>query len=141
MKFSFVAAIAAVALAATTEASSRLQAYNADNLGGFCASMDVLAYDTCYTISPYYQPKSASYFNDDPYANQITVIFFETANCGGKWTRSSSVVPYGTSVRWGRLEHVYGVAGSIVVQKSKVNSGNGEINQYSRATILPWTPC
>ncbi|KAF9364157.1 hypothetical protein BGX34_002372 [Mortierella sp. NVP85] len=137
MRSSFVAAIAAVALTATTEASSRLQAYNADYLGGFCASMDVLAYDTCYTLSTSYQPKSASYFNDDFYANQITVIFFETANCGGKSTRYSSVVPYGTSVWWGRL----GVAGSFVVQKSKVDSGNGEINQYLRATSLPWTSC
>ncbi|KAK3814406.1 MAG: hypothetical protein J3Q66DRAFT_402957 [Benniella sp.] len=133
MKFSFIAAIAAAALAITADARSEIVLYNKENLQGTCASFPVHDYDVCYIISEFYQPKSASYYNDDSSTDQVTVTFYETGNCGGKWRRISSKMPYRAKTSWNKIEYVYGVAGSVMVQKSKDITGNGKSSQYRKA--------
>ncbi|KAF9974675.1 hypothetical protein BGZ73_001859 [Actinomortierella ambigua] len=142
MKLSFVAALAAAALAATSDAAnSMVRLYNLDNHKGDCRQFPVYKYDVCYTISEFYLPRSARYFNADPHKNELTVTFFETGNCGGKYTRASGPMKQNVWHGWGKLDNVYGIAGSVMVHGAATSAGSGKVTQYKPAFNADWSNC
>ncbi|KAF9162611.1 hypothetical protein DFQ27_000352 [Actinomortierella ambigua] len=139
MKLSFVATLSAIALAVTSEAAeSALRLYNLDNTKGNCRSFPIRAYDTCYTISEFYLPRSASFVNNDPHKSKLSVTFYETGNCGGKWTRASGPMKNGIWNSWGKLGSVHSRAGSVLVHGAETSNGDGKIDQYKPAVIADW---
>ncbi|KAF9580541.1 hypothetical protein BGW38_002785 [Lunasporangiospora selenospora] len=142
MKISSIAvAVATFALAATSDAANSLiRAYNQEGFKGACNSFPVLQYNACYIASDFHLLRSASYTNEDSNNNKITVIFFETGNCGGKWSRASGTYPKGITQLWGALGPVGGKVGSIIVQNVLTNGpASGTIDQYLPATRAKWT--
>ncbi|GJJ75205.1 hypothetical protein EMPS_07563 [Entomortierella parvispora] len=139
MKFSIVAAISAITLAVTSDAAL-MKLYNLQDIKGSCDSFPISKYDWCYTISQFYLPRSASFLNQDPNSGLISVTFFETGNCGGKYTRISG--NFGTNVfqQWPQLGTLSGIAGSVMVTKGG-KTGQGTINQYHGAEIAQLGSC
>ena len=141
MKFSAVIAFSALVLAATSEAAanSMLRAYNQANKKGACNAFPVLAYNTCYTVNNFYNMQSASYKSADAFNDNVSVLFFETSNCGGDYTRFSGKMSNGNTYSWGSLKSVNGKVGSIYVSNILSNNGEGSINQNLAAYAASWT--
>ena len=140
MKFSILAAVSAIALAITSEAAT-LKFFNLQDTKGNCRALPLSAYGTCYTVSEFYLPRSASFLNQDPYASQMTLTFFETGNCGGRFTRASASFPTTDWVSWGELGSVNGIIGSVMLEKTTVSNGDGTVNQYTPASFAQWKNC
>lgn len=139
MKLSFVATISAIVLATTSNAeNSVLRLFNLENHKGNCRAFPLTAYGDCYTVSEFYLPRSASFHNADTKNDKITLTFFETGNCGGKWTRISGQMSTTTWSSWGRLGSVTGIVGSVMVQNTLTSNDDGTINQYRPAFIAKW---
>ncbi|KAF9374411.1 hypothetical protein CPC16_001327 [Podila verticillata] len=86
MKFSIVAAISAIVLAVTSDAAS-VKLWNLQDSKGDCSILPVAKYDTCYTVSEFYLPRSAGFLNGDFGTDKLSLAFFETGNCDGKWLK------------------------------------------------------
>ncbi|GJJ78911.1 hypothetical protein EMPS_11270 [Entomortierella parvispora] len=140
MKFSILAAVSAIALAATSDAAT-LKLFNLQDEKGNCRALPLTEYGTCYTVSEFYLPRSASFLNQDSSASQMTLTFYETGNCGGKYTRASATFPTSSWSSWGKLGSVNGIVGSVMLEKTKVSNGDGSITQYKPATFAQWQNC
>ncbi|KAF9970523.1 hypothetical protein BGZ73_006770 [Actinomortierella ambigua] len=141
MKLSFVAALATTALAITSDAAkSRIRLYDKDMFKGNCKEFIMEDYDSCYTISEFFQPRAAQFLNGDPFRDGLSITFFETGNCGGKYTRASHAMKQNVWQSWGKLQNVYGIAGSVMV-RGPDTAGNGKITQYKRAKVPELKEC
>ncbi|KAG0270325.1 hypothetical protein DFQ27_008339 [Actinomortierella ambigua] len=79
MKMLFVATLSAIALAVTSEAAeSAPRLFNLGDTKGNCRL-----------------PRLASFVNNDPHKFKLSVTFYETGNCDGKWTRASGPMKNG----------------------------------------------
>ncbi|KAF9211804.1 hypothetical protein BGZ59_007593 [Podila verticillata] len=94
MKFSIVAAISAIVLAVTSDAAS-VKLWNLQDSKGDCSILPVAKYDTCYTVSEFYLPRSAGFLHGDFGTDKLS----------------------SPSSRLGQLANVSGIAGSVMVQK------------------------
>ncbi|KAF9899001.1 hypothetical protein BX616_003370 [Lobosporangium transversale] len=141
MKFSILATIAAMALAVSTDAYSKVSLHTGDDLGGSCRNFEITKYDQCINVSDFKNARSAAYYHDDPHAKEITLTFYESKNCGGKWTRSGFKSRVGTRYSWGKLQNVYGKVGSVVLHKGRFPSGNGVIKQHLPSKSANFKKC
>ncbi|KAF9371836.1 hypothetical protein CPB97_001685 [Podila verticillata] len=139
MKFSIVATISAIVLAVTSDAAS-VKLWNLQDSKGDCSIFPVAKYDTCYTVSEFYLPRSAGLLNGDSSTDKLSITFFETGNCGGKYLRLAGTFKTGTWTSYGQLASVNGIAGSVMLQKGGAG-GQGTINQYKAAEFAKFGRC
>ncbi|KAF9982516.1 hypothetical protein BGZ75_006104 [Mortierella antarctica] len=139
MKISIVAAISAIVLAGASDAAS-LKIWNLQDTKGDCSTLPLSKYDVCYTISEFYLPRSASLYNADPHTDKLSLTFFETGNCGGKYTQFGGAFKTSLWYSWYKLGNVNGIAGSVMLQKGGSNT-EGTINQYKPAEFAKFTKC
>ncbi|KAF9567290.1 hypothetical protein EC968_003270 [Mortierella alpina] len=139
MKFSIIAAISAIVLAGASDAAS-LKVWNLQDTKGDCGIFPISKYDVCYTISEFYLPRSASFNNADPNTEKLSLTFFETGNCGGKYAKVAGSWKTSLWYSWYKLGNVNGIAGSVMLQKGG-SSGEGTINQYKPAEIAKFSRC
>ncbi|KAK3820026.1 MAG: hypothetical protein J3Q66DRAFT_368058 [Benniella sp.] len=140
MKFSLIAAASAIAFAATSEAG-RVNLYSKEKHGGTCKGFTTSVYGACYDVSAFKSVKSAAYLSSDNFADSFTLTFFETANCGGKWTRASGKWPAGQWQYWPTLEYVSGNVKSVWITKTVETPGNGYDNVKRPSTKAGLGPC
>jgi len=139
MKFSIVAAISAIALAVSSEAA-QVKIFNLQDAKGDCSVFPVDKYDTCYTISQFYLPRTASFHNDDSSTSKLSITFYETGNCGGKYYRLAGDWKTKLWYTWGTLGNVNGIAGSFMLTKGG-SFETGTVNQYKAAEFAKLAKC
>ncbi|KAF9274133.1 hypothetical protein BGZ68_000909 [Mortierella alpina] len=139
MKFSIIAAISAIVLTGTSDAAS-LKIWNLQDTKGDCSTFQISKYDVCYTISEFYLPRSASINNADPNTEKLSLTFFETGNCGGKYFKAAGSWKTTLWYSWGKLQGVNGIAGSVMLQKGGAGD-EGTINQYKPAEFAKFSRC
>ncbi|KAF9964774.1 hypothetical protein BGZ70_005963 [Mortierella alpina] len=139
MKFSIIAAVSAIVLAGASDAAS-LKVYNLQDHKGDCGTFLINKYDVCYTISEFYLPRSTSFYNADPNTEKLSLTFFETGNCGGKYFKVAGSWKTSLWYLWGNLGSVNGIAGSVMLQKGG-SGGGGTISQYKPAEIAKFSRC
>ncbi|KAF9897824.1 hypothetical protein BX616_004919 [Lobosporangium transversale] len=132
MKFSIIATTVALALATTTieAANSKVYFYSDENNTGNCRYIEVPKYDLCVSAIDFRNAKSAQYHHEDPHATGVTLTFYETANCGAKWTRAGFSTRVGLIHKWGKLDKVGGKVKSILLHKGILPNGSGYVEQY-----------
>lgn len=136
MKLSFLAAIAAVALATTSDAAnSILSLYNEQ---GTCNSFPVYAYNTCYQVSKFWNAQAAGYVSADGGNDNVSISFFESNNCGDNYTRVTGKMTMGKVYSWNSLGQVSGSVGSVWVQNSITTNEEGYINQALPSSVANW---
>jgi hypothetical protein len=140
MKFSLIAAASALAMAATSEAAWA-KLWSQEQNTGTCKQFELNSYGTCYDVSAFGSVKSSGFVSTDPYNNKITITFFETANCGGKWTRASGNWPAGSWQYWPWLDYVSGNIKSVWITNLIETNGNGSDNIYRPSTKAAFKSC
>ncbi|KAK3820023.1 MAG: hypothetical protein J3Q66DRAFT_399449 [Benniella sp.] len=145
MKFSLIAAASAIAFAATANADSYsfVNLYSGDSLRGTCQSIAFKGvYGECYDVSGVRNPvRSAAFGNGEHIKNRFTVTFYDTANCGGRWTRASFKKSFGLWASWDYLDNVSGNVKSVKVTNDLAPSGSGQNNDYALSKKLTFRNC
>ncbi|KAF9181403.1 hypothetical protein BGZ50_005518 [Haplosporangium sp. Z 11] len=141
MKFSFLAAVSAIACAVTADAITYLKAYSAREYLGRCKMAAFPAYNACLKVSNF-PPRimSYSFINGDPYTTNLTLYIYESKNCGGTYRVISTSLGYQESVGTNTAARFR--IGSVYLEKSPLGrphySEIDVISQRLPVTLAKW---
>ncbi|KAF9166933.1 hypothetical protein DFQ26_006460 [Actinomortierella ambigua] len=128
MKMLFVATLSAIALAVTSEAAE--SAPRLFNLGDTKGNCRVLLNQSL--------PRLASFVNNDPHKFKLSVTFYETGNCDGKWTRASGPMKNGIWNSLGKIGSVHSRAVFVLVHGAEASNGDGKMDSSMPAVTADW---
>ncbi|KAF9363560.1 hypothetical protein BGX34_003809 [Mortierella sp. NVP85] len=108
MKFSLIAVAFAIAFAVTSHAAELNLLTREEKCHGLS-----ITYGSCYNVSEFGKVTAADFVSKDNNNKGITLIFFESGNCGGKYTKISGYWPAESWQYWSQINYVSGNIKSV----------------------------